>query len=178
MKLNITSIEYQKILDTLWEDGMTGMALIDADGKFLKVNPLFCSITEYSSAELLSLFFKDITDPRDLKANQELAELTMNGELDEFLMNKRYITKKGKVVWVLIKVKPIIINDRFCYFLSQVSTALELDKSNSEVQEIRNITDLPSKILFFAFIKKNWVIITTIFSAIGLIIAEVIKALK
>ena len=178
MSLNLTESEYKRILETLWENGITGMALLNKDGYFIHANPQFCGITEYSEPELKRLKFQDITDPRDVKADEEMSRDVIKGESEGYVMNKRYITKKGKVIWVLLKVKPIEYNGNFEYFLSQISTALEIDNNKAEFQEIKKISDLPSKVLVMAFVKKNWTVIMTVIGALGLIIAEVIKSLK
>jgi diguanylate cyclase (GGDEF)-like protein/PAS domain S-box-containing protein len=79
-----------------------GKALVGLQGQFLKVNQVFCQITGYSEAELLSLDFQTITHPDDLDADLALAQQLSQGEIQSYQMEKRYVHKQGHVVWVLL----------------------------------------------------------------------------
>ena len=50
-----------------------GMAIVDLDGKFLKLNHAFCKIVGYGEEDLLALDFQSITHPGDLDADVALA---------------------------------------------------------------------------------------------------------
>src|SRR5262249_12549090 len=54
----------------------------------------------YSREELLQTTFQDITHPDDLAANVERYAALMRGELPGFALEKRYLYRDGKVVWV------------------------------------------------------------------------------
>lgn len=47
----------------VFEEGPLGMALVDLDFRFTKVNTMFCKMLGYSKRELLSMTFKDIIHP-------------------------------------------------------------------------------------------------------------------
>ena len=54
-----------------FSDAPIGMALVDLDGGFLKVNRSLREITGYSEQELLALTLPGITHPEDLEADRE-----------------------------------------------------------------------------------------------------------
>ncbi len=77
-----------------------GLAHTSLEGRFMMVNQKFCNITGYSSSEVLNLTFKDITHPDDLHENLEYTRKLLNGEIQNFSMEKRYIQKRGSVIWI------------------------------------------------------------------------------
>jgi len=82
----------------------TGMALVGLDGRWLRANPAFCAITDYTEAELRELTFSEITHPDDLAANFEGDELLLQGQAADYKLEKRYIRKGGDSIWVLLSV--------------------------------------------------------------------------
>lgn len=82
----------------------TGKAVVALDGKFVAVNPKLCSIVGYSSEELATRNFAEITHPEDLAADLEHVNDLLAGRNDSYAMEKRYIHKDGSPVWVEINV--------------------------------------------------------------------------
>ena len=81
-----------------------GMALVDLDGRFLRVNAAYCRITGYSEDELLARTFADITYPEDVAENLHIAQRMRNREISTFQTEKRYVRKDGGIVWVQLNV--------------------------------------------------------------------------
>ena len=61
---------------------------------------LYLEGEELGVEELRTLTWVAITQPADLARNLELGRRMMAGELPSFVLEKRYITRSGKVVWV------------------------------------------------------------------------------
>jgi PAS domain S-box-containing protein len=77
-----------------------GLAINDLQGRFLEVNPAYCSITGYTQAELGALDFQTITHSDDLPKTMEQVRALLAGEIPAFVMEKRYVRKDGSIVWV------------------------------------------------------------------------------
>ena len=90
-----------------FESAGHGVALVDLDGRFLRVNPAFCRITGYSEEEMLARDFRNITYPDDLAESIESAKRMRNGEISTFEMEKRYIRKDATIVWVQLNVSMV-----------------------------------------------------------------------
>jgi PAS domain S-box-containing protein len=98
-----------------------GMALVDLDGRWLRVNKSVCELVGYSESELLSLSFQDITHPSDLDADLALLTKLIAGEIDSYDMEKRYIRKNGSIVPALLSVSVIRDEDGApARFVSQI----------------------------------------------------------
>ncbi len=75
-----------------------GMALVDAEGRFLQVNPALCGIVGYSEEELLARSFPEITHPDDLDTDVELARQLLSNEITTYQIEKNYLCKPGNVI--------------------------------------------------------------------------------
>lgn len=106
--------------DVLWENAIGGIAIVDRDGVFIRANPAFCRIVEYSEPELQKKTFKDISMPSDVSVDEELSAETAAGRRKSYDLIKSYITKTGRLVWVHLRVVPFEVNGEFHYFISQV----------------------------------------------------------
>lgn len=76
-------------------------------GTFIGANDKFCELTGYSHEEIKNMDFMTITHPDDLEADLENMERLRNGEISQYSMEKRYIDKTGKAIWVNITVSPL-----------------------------------------------------------------------
>ena len=82
-----------------FENAAVGIAHVDAEGRFLRVNGKLCDIVGYTREELLVRTFRDVTHPEDLAASLEHFHSLMRGELPSFSLEKRYLRKDGSVAW-------------------------------------------------------------------------------
>ena len=104
-----------------FEHAATGMALVDADGRFLRVNRSLCEIVGYSQAELLGKTFQEITHPDDLEKDLDYVRRLLAGEIRIYQMEKRYFHKYGYVVWTLLSVSLMHHEEgKPLYFVSQI----------------------------------------------------------
>ena len=81
-----------------------GIALVAPGGAWISVNGALCAILGYPQEELQRLSFQDITHPEDLDSDLHLLERLRQGEIDQYQMEKRYIRKDGRPVWVNLNV--------------------------------------------------------------------------
>ncbi|HEV7837644.1 MAG TPA: PAS domain S-box protein, partial [Gemmatimonadaceae bacterium] len=64
----------------------------------------YCQITGYSRLEILGMKIEELTHPDDVAASAEFMRRIREGELPEYVMEKRYIRKDGTTVWVNLSV--------------------------------------------------------------------------
>ncbi len=97
------------------------MALVAPDGRWLQVNPSLCEIVGYDETELLATTFQAITHPDDLTSDLSLAQQVLADELRCYQHEKRYLHKRGHIVWVRLSVS--LARDtggRPLYFVAQI----------------------------------------------------------
>jgi PAS domain S-box-containing protein len=164
----------QIAFDNIWENSIVGLALIDSDGRFLNANPLFCSLVEYSLAELQDRTYQSITHPDDVKADVVMTGRVSIGEEKSFSMKKRYLTKTGKVVWVLLQVNPIINHDgSIVCLMSQVSELIDLIPPSITFSKPKESINLK----FMDWVKKYWFFILFFIGSLAGVISEAFKRL-
>jgi PAS domain S-box-containing protein len=83
-----------------FENAAVGIAHVDFNGRFIRVNQSLADITGYSKAELLQMTFQEITHPDDLEADLEQAQRLSAGEIENYTLEKRYRQKDGSYIWV------------------------------------------------------------------------------
>jgi len=94
--------ESEERFRTAYVNAPIGMALVGLDGRFLNVNRSLCEIVGYSEQELLTKTFQDITYPADLEEDLENARQLLQGEINSYQLEKRYLHKEGQLVSVLL----------------------------------------------------------------------------
>ena len=87
-----------------FEQAAVGMAQVDLDGVWLRVNGKLCEIVGYTAQELQNLTFQDITHPDDLEADLGYVGQLLAGEIETYCIEKRYLRKDGSIVWIDLTV--------------------------------------------------------------------------
>ncbi len=128
-----------------------GMALVDLDGRWLRVNENLCAMLGYSEAELTQLSFKDITHPDDRPASLGQMERLLSGEIADYSIEKRYRRRDGDIVWGLLTVA-LVRDDagQPDYFVSVVEdiTQRKIDEARIEFLAYHDaLTSLPNRAL-------------------------------
>jgi PAS domain S-box-containing protein len=96
----------------IFENAAVGIALVKLDGAWLQVNERLHRFLGYSADEFECLTFQDITYPEDLAADLAQVQRVLDGEIDSYDMEKRYIHKDGSLVWAHLTVGCIRNSDR------------------------------------------------------------------
>jgi PAS domain S-box-containing protein len=170
----LTSEQKDALLTTLWERSLVGVALVTKEGRFEFANEAFCRLVEYSEPELCKRRFHDITHPDDLAADVSMSRDIELRESDGYNMRKRYITKTGKVVWMILHVQGLIVDDELHYFVSQISEIFPV--IGVPITPIAP----PKKALStyaFQFVKDNLAWIVLALSGFAYVLAEILKSL-
>ena len=89
-----------------FENAAVGIAHVGLDGQWLRVNDRLSEIVGYTRDELLERTFQDITHPDDLGLDLEQFERLLAGEIDHYQMEKRYLHRDGRTVWINLTVAP------------------------------------------------------------------------
>jgi len=118
------------------ENAPIGMALLDLSGRWLKVNEALCKFLGYEQHELLETDFQAITHPDDLETDLALVNDLIQGGIETYQLEKRYLHKDGHALWGLLSVS--VARDEAgepAYFISQIQDITdrkEMDRLKSE----------------------------------------------
>ncbi len=87
-----------------FENAAMGFALVDANGRFSRVNRAAATIIGYAPEELVTKTFEEITHPATRDADRAAARQLLAGEIPTYATEKRYVRKDGSMVWVYVTV--------------------------------------------------------------------------
>jgi PAS domain S-box-containing protein len=125
-----------------FEHAAIGMALVAPDGRWLRVNRALCRLVGYEEAELLRLTFQDITHPDDLDADLDQLHRMLNGEIETYQMEKRYVHKDGRIVWILLSVA--LVHDAAgapLHFVSQIQDVTERKRAEDALRQAKEAAE-------------------------------------
>jgi PAS domain S-box-containing protein len=84
----------------MFEAAAAGIATSTRGGRYLQTNAAYCQMLGYTAEELRTMDFASVTHPDDLALNLHLRDELLAGQRESFIMEKRYITKGGEIIWV------------------------------------------------------------------------------
>lgn len=132
--------------ETAFAAAPIGMTLVSPDGRFLRCNQALCDLLGYTEDELMALSFQDITHPEDLDIDLAHVQRLLSGEASSYTMEKRYLTKTGRLVWVLLAASLVRDDDGApSHFISQIKDITETRKLEDRLRELADhdaVTDL------------------------------------
>ncbi|MFN4149366.1 MAG: PAS domain S-box protein, partial [Candidatus Sericytochromatia bacterium] len=119
-----------------FENSAIGMALVSAEGFFIKVNKTFCLIVGYDEKEILNLTFQDITHPDDLEKDLDNVEKLLLNEINSFNIEKRYIHKDNSIIWINLSVSLVRDNNGIpIHFVSQIEDITDKKRISEEIKQ-------------------------------------------
>ncbi len=84
---------------TTFDASPIGMALVAADGTFLRVNAATCAMTGYGPQELLRLTTRELVHPEDVDNLTEFTRQLLGGERAHAVTEVRFLRADGNVRW-------------------------------------------------------------------------------
>lgn len=151
-KLGFTDDQHYNLI---WRQNPVALAIVSADGMIVSANAALSKLLGYAEAELELLRFQDITDPRDLDADQEQLRRVKAHEIESYSMVKRYITKQGRTLWARLYMAPVLDHrgnvDHF------IATILELpNHGNYKVEHHDHEVIVRPSLTVGQFMADNW----------------------
>ncbi len=104
-----------------FDQAAVGLAHVNVQGVFLRVNQKLCSISGYSEEELLGLTYCELTHPDDRDAVWQFIEHIRAGHCSKPYLEHRAVTKQGKRIWCNLTTTALHDSDgRFKYDISVI----------------------------------------------------------
>ncbi len=114
------TLEQEQRLAATYEHAAIGISEVAPDGRFLRVNEAICAITGYSRGHLLANRMFTHTHPDDTGADRDGFRKQVNGELEFYSVEKRFVRKDGRVIWMSVRSSPVRAGDGQLLYLVRV----------------------------------------------------------
>ena len=89
------------------EHSPIGMAIVGLDGRWITVNKALCSLVGIPREKILNRAFQDFTHPQDLESIGERMQALLDGALEAYELEKRYLHASGRTLWVRVNMSLI-----------------------------------------------------------------------
>ena len=84
---------------------LVGVAITSPAKGWVEVNDRLCELLGYSRQELLQMEWAQLTHPDDLPADLHDFQRVLAGEIDGYQLDKRFVRKDGRILWVNLAVR-------------------------------------------------------------------------
>jgi len=121
-----------------FEESALGIKLSGLDGRILAANPALADMLGYEEAELVGMYFTDLTYDGDLRANRALFQQLISGAISRYRVEKRYVHKDGSLVWGRQAVS--LVKDEAGtpqFVIAMIENISERKEMESELAEVR-----------------------------------------
>lgn len=116
----LLALEQEQRLAATYEHAAIGISEVAPDGRFLRVNEAICAITGYSRDELLAVKLFRYTHPDDADPDREGFRKQVAGDLDFYSVEKRFIRKDGRVIWLSVRSSPVWADEHHLLYVVRV----------------------------------------------------------
>ncbi|MFA5123384.1 PAS domain S-box protein, partial [Zavarzinia sp.] len=122
------------------DNAAIGMTIVAPDGRLLMVNRALADMLGYTTEELLSLRVDDFSHPEDMARDDAEADKLLIGQGDSYRMEKRYVTRDGRLVWGQLSVS--IVRDEQTgeprQFIAQIENIDQRRQAENALAESEN----------------------------------------
>jgi diguanylate cyclase (GGDEF)-like protein/PAS domain S-box-containing protein len=111
-----------------------GISECTIEGRFLDANPKLLDILGYTKDEFVQLTVKDVTHPGDMEATLSNFQKLAAGEIDEYVIEKRYIRKDRSMVWVNVTATLTPIHGKPNYMVAAIEDISARKKTEAKLK--------------------------------------------
>jgi two-component system CheB/CheR fusion protein len=129
----------------IFDESPVGMTIVGMDGRFHRVNNAMCRMMEYSEGELVGKPTTEVTPKEDLESSgfySRKQQALITGRIDHLQMEKRYLTKSGKILWTNLNASILREGNDTVYFLGIIENITERKQVQEQLRESQKLESL------------------------------------
>jgi len=128
--------EAETRLAATYSGAPVGITETDREGRLVRVNEAFVELTGYSRDELVGMTFLELTVEEDRARSAELYKQQVSGEIDRYVVEKRYRRKDGRIIDVEVSCSAVRGDDgAFRYGVRVLSDITDRKRAESDLAE-------------------------------------------
>jgi PAS domain S-box-containing protein len=123
----------EQLFRRAFDDAPIGMALIDLEGRWLRLNRSLCQIFGRSEQDLRTVRLEELGHPEDRALDAPLVKELLAGRRRSYAIEKRYLHADGRILHALMHVSLMHGDgERPLYFLCQLVDVTERRRAEAE----------------------------------------------
>jgi PAS domain S-box-containing protein len=123
----------EQLFRRAFDDAPIGMALIDLDGGWLRLNRSLCQMLGRSEQQLRTSQLNELSHPEDRRLDRPLIKELLAGRRRSFAIEKRYLRADGTILHALVHVSLMHGDgERPLYFLCQLVDITERRRAEAD----------------------------------------------
>ncbi|GGD80522.1 PAS domain S-box protein [Paenibacillus nasutitermitis] len=140
-------VDHYASFEQIYTYAPIGMAIMSVDGVWLKVNPAFCRMLDYTEHDLTALSSQDMTPSAYHQAEKEGIRSLLNGDFPVYELDKPYYRRDGSTVFVSLHLTLVAgHNDHSpSYILCHVQDISRREAAERRLEEIEEVYTLISE---------------------------------
>ncbi|EDP71485.1 two-component hybrid sensor and regulator [Flavobacteriales bacterium ALC-1] len=127
------------VLERIFNNTYNGIAIVNLDGDWLKVNESVCDIFGYTRWELFNMDINNIIYIEDLGVHEKKYEKLIHGKIDKYRVKQRYFHKDGSIIWVLIYVSLVYFKEGRPHMIWQFSDVTNRQKNQDKLKAMLSV---------------------------------------
>lgn len=129
------------VLERIFNNTYNGIAIVNLDGDWLKVNESVCDIFGYTRWELFNMDINNIIYIEDLGVHEKKYDKLIQGEIDKYRVKQRYFHKDGSIIWVLIYVSLVYFKEGRPHMIWQFSDITNRQKNQDKLKAMLSVAE-------------------------------------
>jgi two-component system, cell cycle sensor histidine kinase and response regulator CckA len=123
----------EQLFRRAFDDAPIGMALIDLEGRWLRLNRAICQMLGRTEQELRTTRLAELNHPEDRRLDRPLIKELLSGRRRSYAIEKRYVHADGQLIHALVHVSLMHGDgERPLYFLCQLVDITERRRAEAE----------------------------------------------
>lgn len=129
------------VLERIFNNTYNGIAIVNLDGSWLKVNESVCDIFGYTRWELFNMDINNIIYAQDLGVHEGKFEKLINGKIEKYRVKQRYFHKDGSIIWILIYVSLVYFKEGRPHMIWQFTDITKRQKNQGKLKAMLSVAE-------------------------------------
>jgi diguanylate cyclase (GGDEF)-like protein/PAS domain S-box-containing protein len=131
--------ESERLQQVAFETAPIGMAFLTTDGEYVRVNAALCALLARSEQDLLGRRDQEFTHPEHRASDVAAAWRILDGEIDTWQTEKRFVRPDGGAVWVIANMT--FLRDEEGRALTWVGQFQDITERKGLEERLRRLAD-------------------------------------
>ena len=129
------------VLERIFNNTYNGIAIVNLDGNWLKVNESVCEIFGYTRWELFNMDINNIVYAQDLGVHENKYAKLIDGKIDKYRVKQRYFHKDGSIIWILIYVSLVYFKEGRPHMIWQFTDVTNRQKNQDKLKLMLSVAE-------------------------------------